>query len=228
MIHFWDMYFNHIIFTQQMPDTFKDNILIRRGDIVLQKIVHSPVCSPEKPRSLDIIERIGGDIRSGSLKYFFNHVLPPLKPELDVDHVYNSCVRGKVLSKKRGSKEYTWKGIHNNTEGNKDHKIRLINIFRAVNKAVRTNNSTSPGTTPVYFDILDNNSKVKPRSNWNDDQDSTIYLQDTLESLPDTSEEERLYNTSFSFHLKSSNSKNDVYDVRFILYPIINTNLLHL
>ena len=207
-----------------MPDIYRDDVLLRQGDIVLQEIV----CSPEKPRSLDIIERIGGEIRSGSLEYFFNHVLPPMKPELDVDRVYNSCVRGKVLSKKRGSKEYTWKGIHNNTEGNKAHKIRLINIFRAVNKAVRTNNSTSPGTTPVYFDILDNNSKVKPRSNWNDDQDSTIYLQDTLESLPDTSEEERSYNTSFSFHLKSSNSKNDVYDVRFILYHIINTNLLHL
>ena len=206
-----------------MPDIYRDDVLLRQGDIVLQEIV----CSPEKPRSLDIIERIGGDIRSGSLEYFFNHVLPPMKLGLDVDRVYNSCVRGKVLYKKRGSKEYTWKGIRKNSEGNKAHKIRLINIFRAVNKAARTNNSTFPGTTPVCFDILDNSSKVK-RSNWNDDQDSTIYLQDTLESLPDTSEEERLYNTSFTFHLKSSNSKNDVYDVRFILYHIINTNLLHL
>ena len=205
-----------------MPDIIGGNVFIRGGNVVFQKNDYQSA----KPRSLDIIERIGGDIRSGSLEYFFNHVLPPLKPELDVDRVYNSCVRGKVLSKKRGSKEYTWKGIRKNSEGNKAHKIRLINIFRAVNKAARTNNSTFPGTTPG-FDILDNSSKVK-RSNWNDDQDSTIYLQNTLESLPDTSEEERLYNTSFTFHLKSSNSKNDVYDVRFILYHIINTNSLRL
>ena len=185
---------------------------------MLQKIVCSPVRSPEKPRSLDIIECIGGDIRSGSLKYLFSLILPPLKPGLDVDCIHDSCVKGKVLSKKRGSKEYTWKGVRKNLKGTKAHKIRFINIFRAVNKAVRTNNSTSPGTTPVYFDILDNNSKVKPRSNWNDDQDSTIYLQDTLESLPDTSEEERLCITSFSFHFKGSNSNSDVYDVRF--YPM--------
>ena len=195
---------------------------------MLQKIVCSPVRSPEKPRSLDIIERIGGDVRSGSLKYFFNHVLPPLKPDLDVDHVYNSCIRGKVLSKKRGLKEYTWKGIHNNTEGNKDHKIRLINIFRAVNKAVRTNNSTSPGTTSVCFDILDNGLEMGSRNTGSNVQDTAIYLQNAFESLSGTSEEEQLYNTSFSYHLKSSNSNYEVYDVRFILYPIINTNLLHL
>ena len=207
-----------------MPDIPRDNLLIRRGDIVLQKIVYSP----EKPRSLDIIERIGGDIRSGSLEYFFNHVLPPMKPGLDVDRIYNSCIKRKILSKKRGSKEYTWKGVRKNSEGTKAHKTRLINIFREVTKLSRADNSTSPGTTSVCFDILDNGLEMGSRNTGSNVQDTAIYLQNAFESLSGTSEEEQLYNTSFSFHLKSSNSNYEVYDVRFILYHIINTNLLHL
>ena len=209
-----------------MSDNPRDNVPIRRGDIMLQKIVRSP----EKPRSLDIIERIGGDIRSGSLKYFFNHILPLMKPELDVDRIYNSCITGKTLSKKRGSKEYTWKSIRKNSRGTPAHKARFVTIFRAITGIAQGSISvnTSSDMTSTYFSILDNSSELGSGNNGNYSQDSVIYLENALEGLPDTSEEERLYNTSFTFHLKSSNSKNDVYDVRFILYHIINTNLLHL
>ena len=209
-----------------MPDIYKDNVFISQGDVVSQKVVYSS----ENPQSLDIIERIGGEIRSGSLEYFFNHVLPPMKLGLDVDHVYNSCIKGKILSKKRGSKEYTWKGVRKNSEGTEAHKTRFVNIFRAITRMTQRNASvkTSSGITFTHFDILDDNSTLKSGSDGVNSQDNVIYLENALEGLPNTSEEERSYNTSFSFHLKSSNSKNDVYDVRFILYHIINTNLLHL
>ena len=197
-----------------MPDIYRDDL--RQGDIGLQEIV----CSPEKPRSLDIIERIGGEIRSGSLEYFFNHVLPPMKPELDVDRVYNSCIKGKILSKKRGSKEYTWKGVRKNSEGAEAHKTRFVNIFRAITRMTQRNASvkTSSGITFTHFDILDDNSKLKSGSDGVNSQDNVIYLENALESLSDSSEEGRLCNTSFSFHFKGSNSNSDVYDVRF--YPM--------
>ena len=46
-----------------MPDIYKDNVFISKGDVVSQKVVYSS----EKPQSLDIIERIGGEIRTGAL-----------------------------------------------------------------------------------------------------------------------------------------------------------------
>ena len=197
---------------------------------MLQKIVCSPVRSPEKPRSLDIIERIGGDVRSGSVDYFLSHVLPPLKPELDVDRVYNSCVKGKILYKKRGSKEYTWKGVRKNSRGTSTHKTWFVNIFRAITRMVKRDISanTSSGVTSTRFDILDNSLEVGSGNDASGSQDNFIYLENTLESLPGCSEEERLCNTSFTFNLKSSNSNNEVYDVRFILFPMINTNIIHL
>ena len=209
-----------------MPDIIGGNVFIRGGNVVFQKNDYQSA----KPRSLDIIERIGGDIRSGSLEYFFNHVLPPLKPELDVDRVYNSCVRGKILSKKRGSKEYTWKSIRKNARATPAHKIRFVNLFRSVTRMAQRNTSvnTSSGMTSTHFDILDNGSEVKSGRDRNDNQDSVIYLENAFESLSDFSEEGRLCNTSFSFHFKDSNSNNDAYDVRFILNFCNNTDILRL
>ena len=199
-----------------MPNIYKDNVPIKRADTVFQKIAYLST----KPRSLDIIERIGGDIRSGSLEYFFNHVLPPMKLGLDVDRVYNSCIKGKILSKKRGSKEYTWKGVRKNSEGAEAHKTRFVNIFRAITRMTQRNASvkTSSGITFTHFDILDDNSTLKSGSDGVNSQDNVIYLENALESLSDSSEEGRLCNTSFSFHFKGSNSNSDVYDVRF--YPM--------
>ena len=202
-----------------MPNIYKDNVPIKRADTVFQKIAYLST----KPRSLDIIERIGGDIRSGSLEYFFNHVLPPMKLGLDVDRVYNSCIKRKTLSKKRGSKEYTWKGVRKNLKGIKAHKTRFINIFRAVIGAAQ-------GATSTHFDILDSVSEVKSRrnKNKNKDPDAVIYLGNSLEGQPNISEERRLCATSFSFHFKNSSSKEDTYDVRYILYIMNDTNDFYL
>ena len=172
-------------------------------------------------RSVQIIERLGGKIRSGSLEYFFDHILPPTKPELDVEHIYDSCIKKKILSKKRGSEEYTWVGIRKNLKGIKAHKTRFINIFRAVIGAAQ-------GATSTHFDILDSVSEVKTGGDKKKGQEAVIYLGDTHESGLNACEEERLYNSSFSFHFKNSSSKEDTYDVRYILYIMNNNNEFYL
>ena len=211
---------------QQMPTvTWDNNVPIGREDYELGIIY-----SNEKLRSLDIIERLGGSIRLGSLKFFLDHVLPPMKPGLDVDRVYNSCIKRKILSKKRGSKEYTWKGVRKNSRGTKAHKTRFVDIFRTVTGMAweDTSISTFSGVSSTCFGILDNNPEMGSGNNGNNAQDNVIYLENTLESLSGCSEEERLCNTSFSFHFKSSSSKSDTYDVRFNLCPFTNANTLHL
>ena len=205
--------------TQQASGHKNNNVGTRRGEYEAEEIVHETTYL----RSRYIIERLGGNIRSGSLEYFFNHVLPPLKPELDVDHIYDSCIKKKILSKKRGSEEYTWVGIRKNLKGIKAHKTRFINIFRAVIGAAQ-------GATSTHFDILDSVSEVKSRrnKNKNKDPDAVIYLGNSLEGQPNISEERRLCATSFSFHFKNSSSKEDTYDVRYILYIMNDTNDFYL
>ena len=168
-------------------------------------------------RSVHIIERLRGKIRSGSLEYFFDHILPPLKPEFDIDCIYDSCIKKKILSKKRGSEEYTWVGVRKNLKGVKAHKTRFINIFRVITEADR-------GVTSTHFVILNHSPKVKSRRNKNKDPDAVIYLGNSLERQPNISEERRLCATSFSFHFKNSNDNDNAYDVRSIPFTVNNTN----
>ena len=92
--------------TQQASGHKNNNVGTRRREYEAEEIVHETTYL----RSRYIIERLGGNIRSGSLEYFFNHVLPPLKPEFDIDRIYDFCIKEKILYKRRGSKKYAWKG----------------------------------------------------------------------------------------------------------------------
>ena len=161
-------------------------------------------------------------------KYFFDHVLPSMKPEFDVDHIYDSCIKEKILTKRRGSKEYTWEGVRRNLKGVKAHKTQFMNIFRAVIGVAQrdTSRSTSPNVTPTCFGILDDDSEMGPGGSEDNDQDSVIYLESTFENKSDVSEERRLCTTSFGFHFKSS--KEGTYDVRHTLYVMKSINVPHL
>ena len=114
--------------TQQASGHKNNNVGTRRREYEAEEIVHETTYL----RSRYIIERLGGNIRSGSLEYFFDHILPPLKPEFDIDCIYDSCIKKKILSKKRGSEEYTWVGVRKNSKGVKAHKTRFINIFQLI------------------------------------------------------------------------------------------------
>ena len=210
--------------TQQTRMVYKKIKIVKRGKLEFVKISYS---SPS-PQSVNIIEHLDGNIRSGSLEYFFDHVLPPMKPEFDVDHIYDSCIKERILTKRRGSKEYTWEGVRRNLKGVKAHKTQFMNIFRAVIGVAQrdTSRSTSPNVTPTCFDILDNDSELNPGGNGDNDQDSVIYLESTFENKSDVSEERRLCTTSFGFHFKSS--KEGTYDVRHILYVMKSINVSHL
>ena len=198
---------------QRMSKVLTRNKVARREEDGIPTTTHEYT----NLRSIHVIERLGGNIRSGSLEYFFDHVLPPTKPELDVDRIYDTCIKKKILSKKMGSEEYTWVGVRKNSKGNKAHKTRFINIFRVITEAAR-------GVTSTHFDILNNSPKVKSRRNKNKDPDAVIYLGNSLERQPNISEERRLCATSFSFHFKNSNDNDNAYDVRSIPFTVNNTN----
>ena len=209
--------------TQQASGHKNNNVGTRRGEYEAEEIVHETTYL----RSRYIIERLGGNIRSGSLEYFFNHVLPPLKPEFDIDRIYDFCIKEKILYKRRGSKKYAWKGVRKNLKSVKENKMQFINILHAVVKVAQgvTSADTSLDVTFTCFDKLNDDSEVKLGGNKNDDQDAVIYLESTLENHSYTLEERRSYNTSFSFHLKKS--KEDAYDVRFLRSLNNNANVFH-
>ena len=211
--------------TQQASGHKNNNVGTRRGEYEAEEIVHETTYL----RSRYIIERLGGNIRSGSLEYFFNHVLPPMKPGLNIDHIFDSCIKAKMLAKRGRSKMHTWKGVRKNLKDAKAPKVRFVNILRTVTEAAwKIAPTSTSGVSTSCFDILDSVSEVETGGNKNKGQEAVIYLGDTHESGLNACEEERLYNTSFSFHFKNSSSKEDTYDVRYILYIMNNTNEFHL
>ena len=164
--------------TQQASGHKNNNVGTRRREYEAEEIVHETTYL----RSRYIIERLGGNIRSGSLEYFFNHVLPPMKPGLNIDHIFDSCIKAKMLAKRGRSKIHTWKGVRKNSEGTEAHKTRFVNIFRAITRMTQRNASvkTSSGITFTHFDILDDNSKLKSGSDGVNSQDNVIYLENAL------------------------------------------------
>ena len=203
---------NSNVGTEQEDDDFEENI---RESASL--------------RSIYIIERLGGNVRLGSLEYFFNHVLPPMKPGLNIDHIFDSCIKAKMLAKRGRSKIHTWKGVRKNLKDAKAQKIRFVNILRTVTEAAwKITPTSTSGVSTSCFDILDSVSEVKTGGDKKKGQEAVIYLGDTHESGLNACEEERLYNSSFSFHFKNSSSKEDTYDVRYILYIMNNTNEFYL
>ena len=136
-----------------------------------------------------------------------------------------------MLAKRGSSKIHTWKGVRKNLKDAKAQKIRFVNILRTVTEAaLKITPTSTSGVSTSCFDILDSVSEVKSRrnKNKNKDPDAVIYLGNSLEGQPNISEERRLCATSFSFHFKNSSSKEDTYDVRYILYIMNDTNDFYL
>ena len=181
------------------------------------KVVHRI----EFPRRYGIIDRLDGNLRMGTLEYFFNHVLPPIGPEVDINLVYRSCIKRKILTKYGRSRRYTWKGLQKNSKVVSDHanKNVFMNILRVITEVVRKS-FTSSIVISSLFTSVDGDQGL----GGDIEQDAVVYLENACDTPPDSSEEGRWYNSSFSFHFKTT--KNDAYDVRIIFYLILNTNLL--
>ena len=154
------------------------------------------------PPEWTIIGSLQGDVRMGTMSYFFKHVLPPVRPEFDVDRIYDLCIRNKTLLKRGRSKRYTWKGARtNSTDVSVDeYKSMFLNIYTAITQAAQETSSSS-SVLPRFVPVT------------NEQNNTFIYLEDPHDNYPEGMERKYLYSTAFGLHFKRS--KRDAFDVSF-------------
>ena len=151
-----------------------------------------------------------------TISYFFKCVLPHIRPEFDIDRIYNLCVKDKALVKRGRSKRYTWKEAPNNSEeisANK-YKSLFLSIFAAIIEAAQATTSNSSRTIPTRFvPTTDKRNKCLERE-FGVEQDDFIYLEDPHDNCLENTERKYLYNVAFSLHFKGS--KQEAFEVSFV------------
>ena len=168
-------------------------------------------CS-EIPPEWTIIGSLRGDVRMGTMSYFFKHVLPPVRREFDIDRIYGHCIKNKELLKRGRSKRYTWKGVQTNSMGmsSDGYKSIFLSIYTAITQAAQET-SSSGSIQPRFVPVT------------NEQSNTFIHLEDPHDNYPEGMERKHLYNTAFSLHFKRS--KRDTFDVSLGLINCSNLKL---
>lgn len=145
----------------------------------------------------------------GTTDFFFNHVLPPIRPEFNVDRIYNFCIKNKTLIKREKSRRYMWKELQSGSKDvdNGAYRSPFINIFRAIVDAAQKTSLNSSDVIPAYFMPTDRHSEKDKAIK----KDENVYLENQYDEYPHDSKESHWCNTAFSFHLKKSTK--DAYEV---------------
>ena len=175
-----------------------------------------------------IIYHIGSEVAEDSMDYFFQNVLPPIKPEFDIDRILARCVRNKLLAIHRPTGKYHWTCFKLESECH-THETKVYNgpiteIFNEITKAA-LDDIQSPKPEVTCQIHADGNkatwslkeSELKP--------DAHLFIKSPYNTYPEMLDGKHWYNVALSLHFKkTTKSVEDRYKVRFH----VTTSPLHL
>ena len=152
-----------------------------------------------------VIKLLNNEVRMGNMDYFFNNILPPIRPEFDIEQIFKYCVKKKILTKGPKSKGYTWKAVPKNAKGlsNRVYVNPFMRIFRAVIKAAQE--TSSPKTTRIPFMPVDGreaNLSDDPELLPEEKPSPYVYIKNPNVSLPKPVENHHWLSSGFGFHFK--------------------------
>ena len=163
-----------------------------------------------------LIKHIGGQVWSESVKYFFDNVLPPIRPEFNIDKIMEQCIKDETLIYDKVSMKYYWEGFSTSSMRSKTRETEVYNkplkdVFDAITNAASKVVETPEKTCYLHTDggratwsLAD--SDIKP--------DGHIFLNCTGDTYPEILEGRHWYNVAFTYHFKkSATSVNDKYEV---------------
>ena len=161
-------------------------------------------------RRSEVIENLDNEVRMGNMDYFFNNILPPIRPEFDIEQIFKHCVKKKILTKGPKSKGYTWKAVPKNAKGlsNRVYVNPFMRIFRAVIKAAQE--TSSPKTTRIPFMPVDGreaNLSDDPELLPEEKPSPYVYIKNPNVSLPKPVENHHWLSSGFGFHFKESDDE---------------------
>ena len=160
-------------------------------------------------------EETGVDRRT--IDFFFDHVLPPIRPEFDIDRIFDFCIKNKTLKKSTTTDQYYWEGLSECSKDARSHEHAVsakpfIGIFDAVTKAAQETSSVD--TSPTTFLYAGGNDTIQSNTNIDSDiiPDAQLCLHNYDDTYPESLDARIWYNNAISFHM-NKNVRNSKYDV---------------
>ena len=166
-----------------------------------------------------VIKLLNNEVRMGNMDYFFNNILPPIRPEFDIEQIFKYCIKKKILTKGPKSKGYTWKAVPKNAKvlTNRVYIDPFMRIFRAVIKAAQE--TSPPKTTRIPFMPIDGREarlSDNPEFLSEENLSSYVYVENPMVNFPGSIEERHWLSAGFGFHFKGE--KGDEADVSTFLF----------
>ena len=160
------------------------------------------ILPPLPPR---VIEKLKNEVRMGDLDYFFDNILPPIRPKFDADRIFNHCIKNEILTKDPQSESYTWKFIPKDMR-NFDHRAYVdpfMEISRAIIKAARKTRSHK--ITRVPFILKDGGkSELSDNGDYPEELCPYLYFENRNIRFKGRMEDRHWYTSGFGFHFKES------------------------
>ena len=158
------------------------------------------------------------------MDYFFDYILPPIRPEFSIDKILDYCIAKRILRKYTTTNKYYWEGLPQSPRDSSSHETDvsnkpLVKIFDAITEATRE--TSGPRLFPTNYLYADGNnatwsergSRIKP--------DAQLFVSDPNDTYPKSLAGKHWYNSALSLHFKKA--EKGAYDVN-TLFLLIHSN----
>ena len=167
----------------------------------------------------ELIASLGWECFSDTIEYFFEHVLPPLQPDLKVDEIYKECIERRVLVENGQPGRYKWKKLTDTPGQVGSHETQIYNkpLRHIFNKIAKIAEELSPRLSPLTrksFFRADGNKCTWSEKNIASKPDAHVFVITPGNGYPNKGD--HWYNVACSFQFKKKNSKKKIYEVFYV------------
>ena len=164
------------------------------------------------------------------MDYFFDYILPPIRPEFNIDQILEYCVQHNALRGSSLTENFSWNHFSLNKSIACETEIynqSLMDIFDVItNAALETWSGTSPKPEPSCYLYADGNKATWSLKGSDIKPDAHMFLKNPGSNFPKKHGGRHWYTAALSFHFKKS--EKDDYEasysnihMRLYSYPII-------
>ena len=177
------------------------------------------ISSYVKRQRRELIASLGWECFEGTIEYFFEHVLPPLRTDLKVDDIFEGCLKQGLLIAHEEAERYEWSGIPDNPTGRHETEIYnepLKNILEEITEiAEDLSPILNPLTHKAYFHP-DGSKRTWSEKGIASKPDAHVFMVTPDKGYP--TGDKHWYNVACSFQFKKADKKDKKYEV---LYSIL-------
>ena len=141
----------------------------------------------------------------GDIDYFFENILPPISPELNINHIFDHCVKNEILTRELHSKNYSWKAVPKDIDdlSNRVYVKPFMKILHAVTKAAKETNTSNISRIP-FIPIDGGKARLSDYDDYSHEEKLSpyVYVENRNVKFKGSIRNRHWYTSGFGFHFK--------------------------